>query len=504
MKQTKRILVCEFYQETNTFNLEPFDLKSFEAIRLAEGEDLYQRGTQAKEGFHGMVDAIEETGAIVVPGISLYAGAGGRILDEAFQYLLDRTEYYIKNSDDFDAVFVSCHGAACTMSQDDATGVFLEFIRNMIGQEKLIAISCDLHANITDRILNNVDIICGYNSYPHTDLYETGHRTASLGIKKLNGEQIYMAAVHIPMLVPPSGYNTICGSFKDVKEYGEELVQENTLLDYSTFIVQPWLDISEIASTIITIATEAEIAKRYADYLASRVFAIRDEMWPSLYTIDKVIDIAERSDTPKPVILVDSADSPNAGAVGDSVEVASRLIERKSKLHMGFFVKDNDAVNRAFEIGVGNSGKFTIGAKYTVGMKKTITATGIVHSLHEGSFRVEGSEGRNMLYNIGPAAVLNFGSIDVLVCKAPTATGDPQLFRHFGIEPKLYDLIVVKANTSFRAPYGAIADKFYYADTSGASAANLRKFEWKHIPANLYPFDLEENYSIDKAKICRG
>lgn len=109
-----------------------------------------------------------------------------------------------------------------------------------------------------------------------------------------------------------------------------------------------------------------------------------------------------------------------------------------------------------------------------------------------------------MLYNIGPAAVLNFGSIDVLVCKAPTATGDPQLFRHFGIEPKLYDLIVVKANTSFRAPYGAIADKFYYADTSGASAANLRKFEWKHIPANLYPFDLEENYSIDKAKICRG
>ena len=99
--------------------------------------------------------------------------------------------------------------------------------------------------------------------------------------------------------------------------------------------------------------------------------------------------------------------------------------------------------------------------------------------------------------------MLSFGRIDVLACEAPTESGDPQILRHFGLEPMFYDLVVVKANTSFRVPYGKFAGKIVYGDTPGACAANLHRFHWKHLPKGMYPFDLPADYEVGKARIYR-
>ena len=72
---------------------------------------------------------------------------------------------------------------------------------------------------------------------------------------------------------------------------------------------------------------------------------------------------------------------------------------------------------------------------------------------------------------------------------AVASSGDPQLLRHFGIEPTLCDLVVVKANTSFLEPYGKFTDLIYYADTPGAGASNLKQLQWKNLPEGLYPFE---------------
>ena len=79
----------------------------------------------------------------------------------------------------------------------------------------------------------------------------------------------------------------------------------------------------------------------------------------------------------------------------------------------------------------------------------------------------------------------------------------PQLLRHFGIEPEFYDLVVVKANTSFKVPYSAFADEFYYADTPGAGASNLCYFKWKNLPKKFYPFDLPDDYIPEPSRVWR-
>ena len=84
---------------------------------------------------------------------------------------------------------------------------------------------------------------------------------------------------------------------------------------------------------------------------------------------------------------------------------------------------------------------------------------------------------------------------------ASKSSGDPQLLRHFGIEPTLYDLIVVKANTSVRAPYSKFAGEICYADTPGAGSSNLLSLQWHNIPKGFYPFDLPEGYQPEPAEI---
>ena len=483
----KRILLIEFHQESNTFNPIVSPLEKFAAAHGYEGEEVFAARMNTPCQIHGAVDAITAAGGEVFPTVFLTAGSGGRMADSVYQLARDRFRYYAQQAGEFDAVYCDLHGATCTETIDDACGEFLKFIRKLVGN-KTIAASFDLHANITDQILTYADVICGYQTYPHVDFYQTGYRAATLCMKKLAGEDFSIATAHIPMLIPPAGYTTMAEPFKSIIAAGKKMVEDGRLLDFSTFAVQPWLDIPKIASTAVAIGKTPGTAKACAEELAAMLFAVRNESQPEMLSIDEIIDIAENNKDDKPVVLADSADSPNGGAVGDSPVVAMRLLARGSNLKTGMFIKDPAAVKRAFALGVGGEGEFTVGAGFTTGMPGPLKAVGKVRSLHDGEFYAEGPAGRGSKGCIGKSAVVSFNNIYVLICENPTKSGDPQLFRHFGIEPSLCDLIVVKANTSFRVPYGKITDLIYVADAPGAGASNLKLLQWNNLPEGLYPF----------------
>ena len=504
MSESKRVLICEYHQETNTFNPIPFTVEAFRGQRCTAGRDAYETCRQLPCAFHGMIDAVEAEGWEVIPSIAMYSGSGGRVSDESYRMLLDGVRQTLAESGPVDALFASLHGATCAESEDDVCGAFLAYARELIGEDKIIAASFDLHGNITEKILKNADVICGYHTYPHVDHYETGLRAGRIGVRKMLGKPAFQASTIIPMMVPPSGFTTMEGPFKQVMDYGKSLVADGTLLDFSLFQVQPWLDIPNIGSTVTAIAEDPDTARTYTDILAQKLYMHRDEYWPELTSIDAVIDRAEDPASEKPVILVDSADSTNGGAVGDSVAAALALMQRGSKIRCGMFVKDPEAAAKAFEVGVGNTAEFSVGAKLTPNMPGPLVGMAKVCSLHDGDYWQEGPANKGLACHAGKSAVLRFGTIDIMVCEEPAgSSGDPQLLRHFGIEPTLYDLIVVKANTSYRASYGRFATEMYPADTPGAGASNLKRFEWKHLPRNFYPFDLDAGYTPAPAALLR-
>ena len=60
--------------------------------------------------------------------------------------------------------------------------------RNVLGPDRPIVMSLDLHANITRRMVELADAIVGYHTYPHVDMFEVGQKAARLMLRILNGE----------------------------------------------------------------------------------------------------------------------------------------------------------------------------------------------------------------------------------------------------------------------------------------------------------------------------
>ena len=190
-----RILLCELHQETNTFNPIDASLEDFKLLRCIEGREMYDKLKAVPGAVHGMIDAIEEAGGEVVPVISMEGGSGGRLKDEVVDYFVDKVMNAVENAGEFDGVFFPFHGATAAVSEDDVCGSVVEKVRKAIGEEKIIAVSFDLHANVTEKTLANEESVTGYQSYPHVDFYETGYRSASLGMRKLMKKQIGRAHV---------------------------------------------------------------------------------------------------------------------------------------------------------------------------------------------------------------------------------------------------------------------------------------------------------------------
>ena len=276
---------------------------------------------------------------------------------------------------------------------------------------------------------------------------------------------------------------------KTLMDAGKAMMADGTLLDFSIFPVQPWLDVEELQSCVLTVAEDPEVAKEKALLLAKQLLAIRDDMWPELTPVEDIIAAAEANTSGKPVILADSADSPNGGAVGDSPVTALALQEKGSRLKAAMFIRDTAATAKAFEMGVGATGTFSVGARLTPGMPGPFVAEGTVRFLHE----YDAANGKYP--ELGRAALIQFGNIFIIVCDNGSSSSNPDYYRHFGIAPEEFDLLVVKANTSFRVPYAPVSDLIYVADTPGAGASNLRKLTFHKLPKGTYPFDLPADFT---------
>jgi len=498
-----RVLYFEFSQETNSFNPLIWNLKDFENYKYCEGAEIFAIDPSIPCETTGFMAAAEEYDLELVGSVAMWAQAGGRLDAALVDDMLEKVRATYQHAGQIDAVFGALHGATQDTRASDTCGFIAESLRKMVGPDPVIAIAFDMHGNITDKILQNTDVVCGYQTYPHRDAYETAYRAARLGVMKLHDRKAFStAAVMVPMIVPAAGYTSESGPFKEVMDKGHAGVAAGELLDFTVFQMQPWLDADPAASTVLAIAKNAETAARYARELAQDLFDRREQFWPELYCVDEVLDKAGRPDAEKPVVLVNSGDSPGCGAVGDNVTVLKQLIQRGETLRFATLVRDAEAVKRAFQIGVGNRGEMTLGAGINPHGQESVTAQVLVRSLHDGHWKQEGPIGVGLPQYNGLSAVVSIGTFDILLSEYLANTGDPQIYRHFGLEPKLYDLVEVKANTSFRLPFSKFATEFYTTAVPGCVGTSvLTDLDFQNLPKDMYPFADREDYRATDVKL---
>ncbi|MFC9984059.1 M81 family metallopeptidase [Microbacterium keratanolyticum] len=491
-----KVLIAEFRQETNSLSptISTIDFWRSAGWVLAPDEvDATLRGTGT--ALAGMIDEVERqrADAQIVFGPSMYAQSGGTAADAVLEEFWSGLRPTLHENGAPDVVLFSFHGALQTESHDDAEAEILRRVRAELGSSVVIGVSTDLHGFVSRDFAREADVLCGYQTYPHIDFVETGARAARFALRTVEGTvPLHRAWVPIPMIVSASAYNSLEGPFAALMERARGMVAGGRIVDFTIYQMQPWLDVAAPNSTVIVLADDAQTARLAAEELATALYAERRAFASRLHSIDEVIDIASDPSTAKPVILVDSADSNNAGAPGDSMAVAERLLTRERMPRSATVVGDASAAERAHELGVGAEATFRIGGAVDPSAP-AIEAVGVVRSLHDGVFRPEGVGSAGDLVRIGRSAVIRFGddargTLDVLVCEQIAGNGDPQLYRAFGIEPTMHDLIVIKANTSFRAGYTSIAGTICETDTPGAASARVESLPFRRLPRTIYPW----------------
>ncbi len=451
---------------------------------MLDGAAAFVRCGDDVDGLAACYHTLNDAGAEIIPLGFLCAQPGPPIEQRVVDDYIEHVKKLTRENLPLDGVVLFMHGAAQSEESDDPEGDVIVAIREIVGDDVPICVGLDMHANVTERMVKNSNTLSLYQRYPHVDIWETGERAARLCLEILSGKITpKMGYVKIPMIVPASSYTTETEPFASLMARGHEYVRQGKLLDFSIGQMQPWLDVCDGYSSVVTISENKQNAEEIAKELAECLWDIRHEFKTELSSVDEVIRLATENKSGKPVILNDFADSSNAGSGGDSAEVIERILALESDVKALMYINDAPFVAACKSVGVGNTVSASLGGTICKHLFTPVCVTAEVKAIFDGVVPFHG-----MYMDFGPSAVVKIRNTVVIVTTEHRNNGDPHLYRAFGYDPSDFEMVVVKACTSYRAFYAPITDLMYPTSTKGAATSDLCSLPYKKIPKSFYPF----------------
>jgi microcystin degradation protein MlrC len=207
--------------------------------------------------------------------------------------------------------------------------------------------------------------------------------------------------------------------------------------------------------------------------------------------VDEAIERISNADK-GPVVLADVADNPGAGASCDGTVILDALLSSGLDNIAFGIIADPESVERAAEIGAGNTGSFKLGGKVDDLHGPTLEIEAKVRSVGDVTFTNTGPMGRGGSTRLGQTAVLESGpngEIEIVVTTNRVQVLDPELFRAVGIPPEQRRALVVKSSVHFRAGFEPIASEIIEVDAPGLASPNIFRFPFEHVRRPIWPLD---------------
>ena len=493
-----RILVCECKQEVSSFN--PF-LGQYEDFAVSFGPQLIEAHRDVGSEVGGALNVFAERSDVeVVPGYSARAiTSGGTLADGALQRILSEFLDAVRTARDIDGIYFSMHGALASESEPDPEGYLLQETRKIVGERMPIAASFDLHGIITDRILEHASIITLYHTYPHVDFYQTGQRAARLLLRLMAGE-IRPVTVRLPIPALVRGYELITDTGKWGQCVRETIAFENSPggLSGGMFIGNPFTDVPDLCSNVVLVADgDSTRAEAEAVRIAEMFWAMREHLQQPLTPLKESIAIAAAGKGR--IVLVDAADATSSGAPGDSNAILREMIESGYRRTALIPIVDEPAAKQAIAAGVGSTIRVPLGGTLDPGRFQPIQVEGRVRLISDGYFR---NESHGSYWNAGPTAVLESGTITLVITSRAVSLYDRSLFLAHGQNPAWFDSVVVKSPHCQPQFFAEGAERLINIDAPGATSANLPYLGHKRCLRPIFPLDREVAFT-PRTKIFR-
>lgn len=503
------ILLGGFAHETNTFAAGTTDRVKFQERQEYFGTEIPEkmRDTNTCEG--GAISVAEDRDLDLRYTVSAAATPSGVVDIDTYDFycgkILDGVQEY---ESDLDGVCLCLHGAMVPKGMNDGEGPLVSMVRETVGPDVPIAVTLDLHGNISDELVEVADILVAYECYPHTDMGATGRRAMRFLDQMLQSDLDPITAIERPPFLPMGPMqNTREGPMAEVMAKAREYEDRDDVVKVNVFAGFHQADVPSMGFSIPVIAdgdpvAATEVARKMAAYVWDRRQDFVAEFPKPEEAVAETKRITETHSQPRglydvsdngPVVLADLGDNPGGGGTADGTTVLRELIDQEI-YNAGFAIMcDPEVVAECVEAGVGSRVVVTLGGKTDDRHGAPIAdVDGYVKAISDGEFCNTGPMGTGSESHIGRSVHLQCGSddqVNVLLTEQRHQPLDAEIWRQLGIQPERLSVLVVKSTNHFRADYEPIASEVIPVNSIGLVSVDPRHFDYEQVSRPKFPLD---------------
>ena len=488
-----KILVARMNHETNTFSPVATPLEAFGRNGPAYGEDAYLENKGMQTAMSAFIDAAERAGADIVTPVSASANPSGPVAADAYDAICHAI---LDAARGCDAVMLDLHGAMVAENSNDGEGDLLERVRAALPNAP-IAVALDLHANVTQKMIDNADVMVSFKTYPHVDMYECGAHAARLFFDLLDGRaQPVIAWSQPPLLTHTLRSASAAGAMKRAVE-AAQAAERDGMLAVSVLAGFSLADIAMPCISVVVVGDgDREAAARVAERIARQIWDEREEFFyrspPLADSVAEGAVLARGAD--KPVLLLDHGDNCMSGGTCDTMDVYEEAIRQgMTGIVMGPLC-DPEAVAKLLAAGVGATVTLEVGNKLAgraARPRPPVRLTGVVRALTDGEYVISGPTYTGQRAHMGRAAVLDVGVARIVLTERTHEPWDLGVFESVGIDPRRATFLILKSRMYCRPVFVPIAQGLVECDSRGVTSSDFGLFEYGNVRRPVYPLDVD-------------
>jgi microcystin degradation protein MlrC len=493
-----RILCAMLKHETNTFSPIPTDLARFEDWGLQYGADVVAAYRDTRMPLAAYFRLAEAQGAEIVTPVAAEAMPAGLVTAQAYDHLTQLILDEVARG--CDVALLDLHGAMVAEGVPDGEGTLLRKIREL-APDLPIAVTCDLHCNLTAEMVENCTALIGYKTYPHIDMYEVADQVGQIVMAAANGgARPVMAWGQVPLLSQTLRQGTDDSPMREIIARCHHWESQDGIGAATVFGGFALSDIEDAGTSAVVIADQDafELAEVARDDLLMRCWAAREDFVYQPHDLGAAVSLAKGYNA-GPVILLDHADNCGSGATQDVMTVIAEVLRQDLQDVAVATVWDPDAVSKMQKAGLGATVTLDLGGKTAMPSLdltgKPLTVTGVVEHVSDGRFIVEGPMYTGVEVHCGPTALLRVAGVRLIVTSLHHEPWDTGVFSMMGIDPTQTKYLLLKSRIHYRAGFGDLARHTLTLDGEGVTTSDNAKLNYTALRRPIYPLDEDIEWS---------
>ncbi|MEK8053274.1 M81 family metallopeptidase [Ideonella sp. DXS22W] len=494
-----KLLIARLNHETNTFSPVPTPLAAFDP---QWGDDARRSQTGMRTAMAAFLDAAARRGDTVVTPVAATANPSGRVDEAAYEQMVN---HIVACAPGCDAMLLDLHGAMVTTHLDDGEGELLARLR-AAAPGVPIGVALDLHGNITPRMVSHADVMVGFKTYPHVDMYETGEHAARLLLAMADGQARYAVRWHRLALMSHTLRSSTLEGAMAAAVAGAREAEGQGVPAVTVFAGFALADIPAPCVSVVVTDTDDTAgharAQRTADALAGQIWAQREgfvyRSEPLAQSLARAAALAEgqHADTARPVLLLDHGDNVMSGGTCDTMDVLqAALAAGLSGIAMGPLC-DPEAVATLWAAGEGAQVTLALGNKrpmLALGLTKTPPVlTGTVRRLSDGGYTVTGPIYTGQRCQMGRTVLFDIGAAQIVVTEQTQEPFDLGVFTCVGLDVTAQPgprFLLLKSRMYCRPVFGPLSAALVEFDSAGVTSSDYSLYPFSRVQRPVYPLD---------------